>query len=151
MKHLGGSLSWASHCWFQLGSWSQGREIEPHVWLCTGCGTCLRFSLSLCPHSQRKKERKVGLKWVREETWSFCQGSMTKYPGNSLSSILWWAHREMKVLLLRHALISLGEKNLAMREGHERNEQKQRILFQNQRVKFQSLVVWMGKLYWHPL
>ena len=33
---------------FWLRSWSQGREIEPYVRLCTQHGVCFRFSLSLC-------------------------------------------------------------------------------------------------------
>lgn len=57
--------------WFRLRSRSQGREIELHIRLCTGCGVCLRFFLSfswpspnLCgPYppfflSQRKKKKK---------------------------------------------------------------------------------------------
>ena len=48
---LGGSVSWVPDSWFQLRSWSRGRDIKPHIRLFAGYGACLRFSfsLSLCP------------------------------------------------------------------------------------------------------
>ena len=46
---LGGSVGWASYSWFHLRSGSQGCGIQPCSGrLCTECGACLRFSLSLC-------------------------------------------------------------------------------------------------------
>ena len=70
--HLGGSVCWDSHSWFQLRSWSRGHEIEPPsalswVWslfeilspspsLSTPCSSMLMFSLSLSlPLSFKKK------------------------------------------------------------------------------------------------
>ena len=43
---LGDPVSCVSNSWFWLGLWSQGGEIKPCVKLSTGCGACLRFSLS---------------------------------------------------------------------------------------------------------
>ena len=45
---LRGSVIWASDSWFQLGSWSQSSEIQPHVTLHAQQGVCLSLSLYFC-------------------------------------------------------------------------------------------------------
>ena len=47
--HLGGSGSWVSNSWFQLGSWSQGCGIEPCVSLHTQLKSAWDCFPSPCP------------------------------------------------------------------------------------------------------
>ena len=54
-----GWLSRLSASWFQLRSWSQGHEIEPHVRLCARRRACLRFSFPLSPTFKKLKKQKT--------------------------------------------------------------------------------------------
>lgn len=56
--HLGGTVPYASNCWFQFSMWSQSRKIQPRISLHAQWGACLRCPLHLSPPLCLSKKNK---------------------------------------------------------------------------------------------